>query len=135
MINSVYIQIKSSQIFRYFFVGGIAAVVDIVIFFLFAKILGFNYLLIGAVGFIIATLINYLLSIKYVFRSNVRFTKRLEIFWIYVVSLAGLFLHLTFLYLFIDLIQLEKMLGKLLAIGGVFFWNFLLRKNFIFKPV
>jgi len=49
--------------------------------------------------------------------------------------LAGLFLHLAFLYLFIDLIQLEKMLGKLLAICGVFFWNFLFRKNFIFKPV
>ena len=135
MILEVYQNIKSLQIVRYFFVGGIAALVDIAIFFVFVQILGYHYLLIGAVGFIIATLVNYLLSIKYVFRSNVRFSKSAELFWVYVISLIGLLLHLTLLFLFVDLFRLEKMLALILAIGGVFIWNFLLRKNFIFKPV
>jgi putative flippase GtrA len=133
MIHKPLNQLKSSQIVRYFFVGGIAAIVDIVIFYIFAKYLGFNYLLVGAFGFILATLLNYMLSIEYVFESKVRFTKGAEILWIYVISLVGLFLHLVFLYLFIDLIQLEKMMGKLIAIAGVFLWNYLMRKNFIFK--
>jgi putative flippase GtrA len=125
--------LKFSQIVRYFFVGGIAALLDIVIFFLFAKILGINYLIIGAVGFVLATLLNYVLSIIYVFETRVRFTKGAEIFWVYIISLVGLFLHLLFLYLFIDLIQVEKMMGKLIAVAGVFLWNYLMKKNFIFK--
>ena len=133
MIKSLYLKIRESQIFLYLCVGGLAGLLDIIIFFFFAKILEFNYLAVGAAGFIFATLLNYILSIKYVFESNVRFTKRVEIFWIYIVSLVGLFLHLIFLYLFIDLVHLEKMIGKVLASIAVFLWNYLMRKNFIFK--
>ncbi len=133
MITRAFSPLKSSQIVRYFFVGGISALLDLLIFLFLAKIKGFNYLWVGGLGFILATLLNYVLSIKYVFESKVRFTKRVEIFWIYVVSLVGLFLHLAFLYLFIDLVHMEKMTGKVLAGIAVFLWNYLMRKNFIFK--
>lgn len=133
MIKRLLSKLRSIQIVRYSFVGGVAALVDLTIFFLFAKLLDFNYLLIGAAGFIIATYVNYILSIKYVFESKIRFTRKAEVFWIYLISLVGLFLHLIFLYVFIDLLYMEKMLGKVMASFAVFLWNFLMRKHFIFK--
>ena len=121
------------KVVRYFFVGGVAAVVDISIFFVFAKLLGFNYLIIGACGFLIATFVNYALSIRYVFESGVRFDKKYEVMFVYVVSTLGLAWHQAVLYLCVDVVNAELMLSKLTATGTVFFWNYLSRRYWIFQ--
>lgn len=121
------------KIIRYLFVGGCAAIVDISIFFIFAKLLNFNYLLVSSASFIIATLVNYLLSIKFVFTTNARFKTKTEVFLIYLISSVGLLLHLLILYLFIDQLYFEKMLAKFIATGSVFIWNFTARNYFVFK--
>ena len=125
--------LKNLKIFRYFLVGGIAAAVNIGIFFIFAKLLGFNYLLVGIGAFVVATLVNYILSIKHVFESGARFEKKREVFWVYVVSLFGMGIDLAVLYVCIDILGVEMMLSKLLATGVVFFWNYFARKHFVFK--
>ncbi|TYB33909.1 MAG: GtrA family protein [Flexistipes sinusarabici] len=125
--------IKDFAIARYFVVGGIAASIDISIFAIFAKLLGFNYLLIGAIGFIIATLANYLLSIYMVFESEVRFSRRAEIILVYFFSIIGLLIHLLILYLFIDLLGFEKLLSKFIATGSVFLWNYTARAKIVFS--
>lgn len=76
----------SKSIVRYFLVGGIAATVYILIFSIFAKILGYNYIFIGIISFAVATFVNYILSIRFVFKSCVRYTKRSEVIMVYVVS-------------------------------------------------
>ena len=78
------------KIFRYAAVGGAAALIDFLLFAVFAKILGFNYLLVGAAGFIIATTVNYFLSIRFVFRGGVRFGFHKEIFLVFLISPDGL---------------------------------------------
>jgi len=118
---------------RYFVVGGVAAVVDISFFFLCAKLLGFNYLAVATVGFFIATLVNYVLSVRFVFTSGVRFSRHGEIALVYLVSAVGLALNLLVLYLAISVAGLELMLSKLIATGAVFLWNFLSRNYFIFR--
>jgi putative flippase GtrA len=121
------------KVVRYFLVGGVAAAVDIAIFFVFAKELGFNYQIVGAVGFVIATLVNYFLSVAHVFQSGVRFGKKQEIFWVYLVSLVGLAFNQFVLYLTIDVAGIEMMLGKITATASVFFWNYYARQHFIFR--
>lgn len=123
------------MIVKYLFVGGAAAFVDISLFAVFAKVLQFNYLIVGIYTFLIATAVNYHLSIRYVFESNIMHTRKKEIFLVYLVSGIGLVFNLTVLYLTIDLWNFEMMLGKLLASGSVFFWNYLIRKYFIFKDI
>ena len=123
------------MIIKYFLVGGTAAVIDIIIFFLFAKLLGYNYLWVGAAGFTVATLVNYLLSIRYVFESRVRFDRHHELLFVYLVSAIGLTINQVVLYVCVDLIYVEKMLSKLIATGSVFFWNYNARKHFVFKKV
>ena len=118
---------------RYFVVGGISALIDIGFFFIFAKIAGWNYLLIASAGFIFATFINYLLSIRWVFESGIRFTKSKEILLIYLVSAMGLTLNLLVLFALVDCLDIELMISKLIATASVFFWNFYIRRNFIFS--
>ncbi|MCK5146696.1 GtrA family protein [bacterium] len=126
-------KIKIPDIIAYLFVGGIAALTDLVIFFIFAKQLGFNYIIISIVGFLIATLVNYLLSIKIVFNSGSRFAKSKEIVIIYLVSSIALVVHISVLHILIHSVNCEKMLSKIAAIISAFIFNFLLRKYFVFK--
>ena len=118
--------------YKYIGVGSIAAFIDISIFTVFAKLLGFNYLIVALVSFTIATLVNYILSIKYVFKSGVRYSKGTEIFAVYTVSLIGLVINEIILYALIDLLLVEMIFSKIVATGIVFSWNYLIRKNYIF---
>jgi len=45
---------------KYFFVGGIAALVDFLIFALFVKVFQLPWFISGITGFVLATLVNYL---------------------------------------------------------------------------
>jgi putative flippase GtrA len=119
---------------RYFVVGGISASVDIGFFFVFAKLLGFNYLAVATIGFLIAVPVNYLLSVRFVFTSGARFKPLHELALVYLVSSVGLGLHLTVLYAAIGVLGLELMLSKFIATGSVFLWNFLARNYFVFRP-
>ena len=119
---------------RYFLVGGCAAGVDIGFFLIFSTWLGFNNLLVGASGFILATLVNYGLSIVWVFESGARFGRRTEIFYVYLISLIGLGLHMLILALTVEQGWAPKPVAKLLATGLVFFWNYSARQYFVFSP-
>src|SRR6185436_6723738 len=116
---------------RYFVVGGISAVFDIGFFYVFAKLFGYHYLAVACVGFVFAVLLNYALSVRFVFTSGVRFSRGRELALVYLVSGVGLALHLLVLYAAADLLGLELMLSKVIATGSVFLWNFLARNYFI----
>ena len=118
---------------KYFVVGGISACVDIGFFFVFAKLLGFNYLAVSTGGFLIAVPVNYLLSVRFVFTSGARFKPLHELALVYLVSSVGLGLHLVVLYVAVDVLGLELMLSKLIATGSVFAWNFTARNYFVFR--
>jgi len=119
---------------KYFVVGGLSACVDIGFFFVFAKLLDFNYLAVATVGFLIAVPVNYLLSVRFVFKSGARFKPLQELALVYLVSSIGLALHLLVLYAAVDRLGLELMLSKFGATGSVFLWNFLARNYFVFRP-
>jgi putative flippase GtrA len=119
-------------VIRYSVVGGFAALIDIGFFFAFAKLAGWNYLMVATVGFTIATAINYVLSIRWVFESGVRFTKSQEMLLVYMVSAMGLAINLLVLFAMVDWLHIGLMIAKLIATASVFFWNFFVRRNFIF---
>ena len=122
------------RIVRYFFVGAAAAAVDIGLFTLFVHGLGFNYLVVGAVTFVIATAVNYALSIKVVFRSGARFRQRDEIALVFGVSTIGLAVNQSVLYAGVALMGLPPIVAKVGATGVVFVWNYWARAHFVFKP-
>ncbi len=123
------------KIVRYFFVGGAAAVIDLSLFYIFARFLGYHYLLVGAGAFTVAAVVNYLFSIRFVFVSGVRFCGHKEFVWVYVVSAVGLLLNQLILYIGVDALHQDMMLAKIAAIGLAFVWNYLARKHFVFQSV
>jgi len=124
---------KEMKIIKYFFVGAAAALTDVSLFYIFAKLLGYNYLIVAFFSFITATFVNYILSIKYVFKSGVIFSKKKEISLIYVISGIALIINQVSLHILIDLITVEMTLSKVIATIITFFWNYFIRKNYIFK--
>ena len=57
---------------------------------LFAQGMGWPYLRVAAASFVAATLVNYLLSVRFVFVSGARFARRWEVLLVFVVSAIGL---------------------------------------------
>lgn len=120
------------RIIKYFFVGGAAAVVDIGLFSIFASYLGWPWIPVSIVTFILATLTNYLLSIQFVFESGSRHKKHIEVLGVFVVSIFALLVNQLALYLSIELMGLHLILSKIIATSVVFFWNYYGRSKFIF---
>lgn len=117
---------------RYFFVGGIAAVVDIGLFYLGAGVMRWNYLIVGTVSFILATLVNYVISVRVVFKSGTRFSRNSEVFLVFLVSTIGLAINQAILYICISRLSVAILPSKLTATGCVFLWNYFLRSRFVF---
>jgi len=121
------------KIVKYFFVGGVSACVDIGLFTIFAIFLGFNYLLVGMCTFLLATAVNYVLSIYHVFESGVRFTKKKEIIAVFLVSGVGLLINQVILFASVEIFDVSKFFAKIVASGSVFIWNYSLRSFYIFQ--
>jgi len=119
--------------YKYFFVGGFAAAVDLVIFSVFAIWLSGNYLVVGALGVIITTAVNYALCVKFVFDSGSRFSMHGELTRVYIVSLMGLVFHEIVLYYCYETFGLPLLVCKIVATGSVFFWNFGARNFYVFS--
>jgi putative flippase GtrA len=117
---------------RYFVVGGICACVDIGLFMLFAQGLGLPYLRVAACTFIIATLLNYVLSVRFVFVSGKRFTRRWEVALVFLVSGMGLAVNAAVLLFGVEMAHVGLLFSKLAATGVVFFWNYFSRRVLIF---
>jgi putative flippase GtrA len=119
---------------RYFLVGGAAALIDLAVFSLLVKGLHQPWFEAALVSFCFSTTANYLLSIRFVFRSGTRFTRRRHEFGgVVLVSLAGLSINQAVLWLLIERFQLDPLVAKVVGIGIVFFWNYGIRKHFLFK--
>ena len=118
---------------RYFLVGGTAAAVDYAIFFTAVTGLGFPWFPVAIFSFIIATLTNYLLSIRFVFESRVRFRRRDEIVLVFAVSAMAMALNQFILWTTIDVLGFNLLLSKVIGTGTVFLFNFTCRHYFIFR--
>lgn len=117
---------------KYFIAGSVAAGVDFLLFAAFVKLLAWPWYIAATVSFVAATLVNYLLSIRHVFTSGVRFEKRDEIVLVFLVSAVGLAINQAILFLLIRA-GIAILLAKVGATGTVFLWNYSARHQFVFK--
>jgi len=115
---------------RYFVVGGTCAVIDYAIFSAMF-VLGLHYLLAGTISFLIAVLINYWLSIRFVFRGG-RHSRRREIVLVYLVSAVGIAINLGTLTGLVELAQIHPLVAKWGGTAAAFLWNFSSRYLWVF---
>jgi putative flippase GtrA len=118
------------QFLRYIFVGGTAAVVNLVSYGFFTEGLAIHYLLAAFLGYTLGFLWNYLISVLWVFKS--RHSRRREVVMVVVITMGGLLWTELILYFFVEFGHLHHFLGMFITLWIVLIWNFGMRKKFVF---
>ena len=126
------------QFFSYFFVGGMAALVEWGMFFAFSNLLHIYYQGATVLAFFFSTMTNWWLGRTLTFKDSAyQSKKQKELVLIFGVSAIGLFLNMILMYVWVSLLGMNtdfrKMIGKVAATGIVFFWNFFIRKYVVYK--
>ena len=117
------------QFIRYIFVGGIAAVVNIGMLYVFTDIFKIHYLISNILAFILGLIVNYTLSKKLVFQDK-KVNKKKEFIIYALIGVIGLLFDTLFMFIFTSSIKVYYMLSKIISTILVFIWNFIARKIF-----
>jgi putative flippase GtrA len=121
------------QFLRYVAVGGAAFVVDFTMLILLTELAGVHYLLSAGLAFCAGLLVNYALSIAWVFSSRMLRDRRAEFVIFALVGIAGLGLTELILLTGTEGLGLDYRLSKIVAVGVVLIWNFGARKFLLFR--
>lgn len=114
------------QLFRYIFVGGFSALVDIGSLYMFTSHLHIHYLVSAFLAFILGTIVNYFLSILWVFESSDK--KKTEFLLFSLIGFGGLLLNGLILWVTVEQFHIFYLIGKLISVAIVVFWSFSLRR-------
>ncbi|MBR4783839.1 MAG: GtrA family protein [Fibrobacter sp.] len=126
----------AGQFLRYLVTGGLAFVVDFGLFALCLYTFGWHYLLANLVGLVAGLVLNYAMSIVWVFtacRRTLEKQKTVEFFLFTLVGIAGVGINESLMYLMVHGLSLNEMLSKVVAAVLVLMWNFGARKLLLFK--
>ena len=124
------------QFLRYLVTGGLAFVVDFGLFALCLYVFNWHYLLANFVGLVAGLVLNYAMSIVWVFTACKRTFERQKIaeFALFtIVGFAGVGLNQLLMYLMVDGFEVNEMISKMVAAVLVLIWNFGARKLMLFK--
>ncbi len=120
----------AGQLVRFCVVGVIAAAVDVGVLTALCELLHTSVLLASAAGFFVSVVVNYILSMKFVFRSKGE--NRVREFALFVLlSLGGLLLNQLIMWLGAVVFTLHYLLVKIAAMVLVPVYNFVTRKLFL----
>ena len=106
--------------------------------------IGIPYLISGVIGFSVSVVVNYLLSMKYVFVRRDDLSRKKEFTIYMILSIIGLILNELILFVCVDVIygnwswlrsfmhpRAAEILAKIGATGIVMVYNFVTRKIFM----
>lgn len=134
------------QIIKFGIVGVICFGIDFAIFSFLNYVTDTGYMIAAFWGFVISVIVNYLLSMKYVFVRKEDMDRRKEFIVFVILSVIGLGLNEAIIYGCVDgiyrnwiwlqgliTVGLAEMGGKIVATGIVMVYNFITRKIFLEK--
>ena len=115
------------QIIKFGIVGVIAALVDVGVLVLLKEFCDFHVLIASTISFCVSVVVNYLLSMKFVFKSkNQDKTKEFIIF--VLLSIGGLVLNQIILWIGVNFTSIYYLIVKFIAMVAVPVYNFVTRK-------
>ena len=134
-----------NQIVKFGFVGVLCFVIDFGLYKL-CNFIGITYLISGFIGFTVSVIVNYLLSMKFVFERREDMSRKREFIIFVILSVIGLGINELLLFIGIDGIyfnsealrnmfseSMAETLVKLFATAVVMVYNFVTRKIFLEK--
>jgi len=90
------------------------------------------YLVSTAIAFVVGFIVNYVLSVKWVFLQRKLSNKNQERSVFLMIALVGLGLTEFCMWFFTDIVGVYYIYSKLLTTGTVFIWNFGAKKKILF---
>lgn len=114
-------------------VGGIATSVQYLLLLFFVEFGLFSAAVASAVGYVCASVVNYLLNYYLTFRSDAK--HHVAGLKFIVVVFVGLILNTTLMYLFVNILEIYYVISQLIATLNVLLWNFFANKNWTYKVI
>lgn len=122
-----------SQIIKFGFVGFLCFFIDYGIMVFLTEALKINYLISSGCSFSVSVIVNYILSIKFVFDAE-RDANKVKQFLVFLFfSIGGLIINQIVMWVAVDLLGIFYMISKIGATAIVMVYNFITRKLFIEK--
>lgn len=119
------------QIFKFIIVGGVATVIDFLSIFIFKEFLHIPVIISNTLSFCIATIYNYIASVRWVFDVDENKDKKKTFVTFIVFSVIGLILNDLIMWFTTDMFQIYYLIGKIIATCFVMIFNFITRKIFL----
>ena len=117
------------QIIKFGIVGVIAAIVDFGVLVALKELLKFDVLLASTISFCVSGVVNYILSMTFVFKSQMK-NKAKEFIIFILLSAGGLCINQFVLWLGVAFTTIHYTVVKILAMVIVPIYNFITRKIF-----
>ncbi|MGC8491130.1 MAG: GtrA family protein [Syntrophobacteraceae bacterium] len=121
------------QFMRYTTVGGCAFVIDFLCLYILTRYFHIYYLYSAALGFAIGMVLNYLLSIHWVFDKRKVQSRQWEFVIFFIIGVGGLLLNEVFIWYFAGILLINYLIAKLLSTFFVYTYNFVVRKSTLFS--
>ena len=132
------------QILKFGVVGFVCFLIDFGITTGLANIFGVHYLISKFLGFVVSAVVNYILSIKFVFTQKKEMDKSKEFTVFIILSAFGLLINEVVMYICIDIAYAKSIflqatisnklmvsISSIIATGIVMVYNFISRKLFL----
>ena len=119
------------QVRNFGIVGCTVTLLDFIMLHAFVEKVNMWYLAAAALAFIISTVINYILSMKFVFKGREGRSRKEEFIVFAILNLIGLGLTTLLMWLLVDRAGLYYMFAKVFTSATVMFWSFFSRKIFL----
>ena len=117
---------------KYFLVSAVSLAVDQTAFWALIHLAGVYYLAANVVSVSVGLIVNYVLSVTLVFKERRLTSRRAEFIGFVLIGLAGLAVNEAFVALFVGALGMAAMIGKLVAAGPSFVFNFAVRRALLF---
>ena len=119
------------QMFKFLLVGGLAFVIDYVTLIICKEVFHINVLISAAIAFTVSVIINYILSVKWVFDVDKNKSKEKNFITFIVFSIIGLGLTELIMWFGVDILKISYLIVKIIATAIVMVFNFVTRKLFL----
>lgn len=120
------------QLVRSLVVSVIALVTDFSTLVALKEVVGLHYLAAATLSFILGVVVNYYLSIKWVFAKRKLDSRRREFIIFVIICAMGLVLNLAIIANLVQWLKFDYRIAKLVSTIVVFFWNFIARKKLLY---
>ena len=117
-----------AQIMKFGVVGVICFFIDYGLMIFLTEAMNISYLISSGISFTVSVIVNYILSLKYVFVAEEGNNKIVEFLIFVLLSTIGLGINQLLMWMCVERLNIFYMISKIAVTGIVMVYNFITRK-------